>query len=59
MTKSGITIECIKCKGRRDLSLEEAASIDDTPYCDRCLMPMVAVEARVNNRKGKANAGQN
>jgi len=59
MTKSGITIECVACKGRRDLSLEEAAMLDDTPYCARCQMPMVAIEARVDNRKGKANAGKN
>lgn len=42
----GLLVQCIGCKSKRILDLDEAAALKDQPTCDRCYMPMVAVEAR-------------
>ena len=44
--KTGITVQCVLCKTKRLLSFDEARALDGPPFCDRCFMPMVAVEAR-------------
>jgi len=51
--QSGITVECVACKGKKTLTFDEASHLTDLPFCERCYMPMVAVEARVDNRKKK------
>jgi len=43
----GITIQCVSCKAKKLLTFEEARALHDQPCCDKCGMPMVAVEARV------------
>jgi hypothetical protein len=45
----GITVQCVACKRRLLLSFEEASARTDMPTCERCYMPMVAVQASVNN----------
>lgn len=42
----GITVQCVACKGKKTLPFEEAASLTDVPFCERCMMPMVAIEAK-------------
>lgn len=44
----GITVQCIACKRHLIIGFEEAAAMTEQPYCDRCLMPMVATEAKVS-----------
>lgn len=43
----GITVQCIGCKRKLLISFDEAARLTDQPICDNCLLPMVAVEAKV------------
>jgi len=44
---SGITVECVSCKAKRLLTFDEAKALEDLPMCEKCGMPMVAVEASV------------
>lgn len=44
---SGVTVECVSCKAKRLLDFEEVRALEDLPSCDKCGMPMVAVEATV------------
>lgn len=51
MKKDGITVECIGCKVRKLLTFQEAANLKETPSCDKCYLPMVAIEASVRGHK--------
>lgn len=43
----GITLQCIRCKSTQLLSFDQAAGISmPGPFCIKCAMPMVAIEAR-------------
>ena len=50
MSKQGeqatVTAKCIGCGAIREIRLGEVAA-NDVPMCDKCMMPMVAVKARV------------
>jgi hypothetical protein len=45
MTIAFITVECPKCKRRRDIGPREIPE-GNFPMCDTCLFPMFAVGAR-------------
>lgn len=45
-SNSSVTVECIGCKGRRDVTSGEDLGPVGQPMCDRCLLPMVATSAR-------------
>lgn len=47
MKQPGITVQCVRCKGKKTLSFEEARVLDSVPFCDKCYMPMCAVSAHV------------
>lgn len=49
-TREGIVVQCIGCKRKQHLTFEEAGRLSDIPFCEFCLLPMVAIEASV---KGK------
>jgi hypothetical protein len=51
--KTGITVQCVSCKTKRTLTLDDAAKLDGVPMCEQCGMPCVAVAANVKARRGK------
>lgn len=46
----GITVQCVGCKKKLLIGFEEAAALNGQPICDACMLPMVAVEAKVISR---------
>jgi hypothetical protein len=53
MSDGGIVVECVACKGKKTITFDEASHLLEMPFCERCYMPMVAVEATVNNTRKK------
>lgn len=45
-----VTAQCIGCGARREIRAGEIAP-DDMPMCDQCMMPMIAVSAKVRLTK--------
>lgn len=52
--KDGITVQCITCKGKKLLTFDEARALDSPPFCDRCYMPMLAVQANISRRSARS-----
>lgn len=49
-----VTVQCVGCKKRRDIREGEIESGDDIgPMCDKCYLPMVAIEAKVRRDNGR------
>lgn len=50
-----IKLQCVGCKNKRDITLEEAYSITDQPFCAVCGMPEVVIAAKANSRRSGAD----
>ena len=48
---SGITVQCVYCKSRRILSLDEARHLDWPPMCEKDGGPMIAVAAAAKGKQ--------
>lgn len=42
----GVTVQCVGCKQKKLIPFARAAELNDPPVCEKCLLPMVAIEAR-------------
>lgn len=41
-----IKLQCIGCKKTRNITIDEASSINDQPCCETCGMPEIVVQAK-------------
>lgn len=54
MVNPGITVQCVHCKARKTLTLDEARALGELgPMCSGCFMPMVVVSAWLKSRRSK------
>ena len=40
-----VVVKCVCCGNKKDIGIGEVPA-DEVPMCDKCFMPMVAIEAK-------------
>ena len=53
MMTGSIKVQCVGCKTKRDMTIEEAQALTMPPCCSKCGMPELPISATVKMLKDK------